>query len=586
MSIYTVFLSTITQTKQSAMNFGYKLIKSKDLENLLIKTDLFHKEASLATQFIKALGSAESNNLLLSEEFEQSTNNELLQELKLLEVKLRNVAEEEKQRNWSAIGLANFSQLLREHDDDLEKLTSSFLSKLVAYVNANQGSIFVKTELNGRIVLEQKACYAYDRKKFVTAIIEIGEGILGQTFLEKETTLLTEVPDNYVHITSGLGDATPRSLVLVPIKVNDDVLGILELASFSVFPAHVVQFLEKVCESLASTISSAQIKIQTNELLKESQLKTEQMKSQEEELRQNLEELQATQEEMERKQRELDQKGNLIQLILDNLPIPTFVKDDQGVYTMVNKAQASLLGLLEDKIIGRDDTFFTSNEKERSEIKKTDIDALHSIKPVVLPTQSFTTPEGRNYIFKTTKVSFLNTITNKRNVIGISIDLSDRIKLEQKMLSERVVQQNNVLIDLAGRQRMLSQKIGFLCEMICRGNSQHVPSLRKAIDLHDHSLEVIKNGGWPIDIEVQVPLEKAHAELLPFIRRVEDVWLPFKESADKITTLGAITSSKQTLSLEETILIIEENGDKLLQVNNQLLIQYKKITQKELSIEE
>ena len=567
------------------MGFVYRLIKSKDLERLIGRNELFETEAALATQFIKALGSAESSSLLSSEEFESSSNNELLQELKSLEEKLRIVAEEERQRNWAAIGLANFSQLLREHDNDLEKLTSVFLSKLVAYVNANQGSIFVKTELNGRIVLEQKACYAYDRKKFVTSVIELGEGILGQTFLENETTLLTEVPENYVHITSGLGDATPRSLVLVPIKVNEDILGILELASFSIFPDHVVQFLEKVCESLASTISSAQIKIQTHNLLIESQEKTEQMKSQEEELRQNLEELQATQEEMYRKQLELDQKSNLIQLILDNLPIPTFVKDDQGVYTMVNKAQASLLGLAESKIIGKDDTFFTNNEKERAEIKRTDIDALQSVKPIELPTQSFTTAEGRNYIFKTTKVSFLNTITNKRNVIGISIDLSDRIKLEQKMLSERVVQQNNVLIDLAGRQRMLSQKISFLCEMICRGNTQHVPSLRKAIDLHDHSLEVIKNGGWPMDIEAQVPLEKAHAELLPFIKVVEDVWLPFKEAADKIATLGAITSSKQTSSLEQTILIIEENGDQLLQVNNQLLIQYKKITQKELAIE-
>lgn len=568
------------------MGFRYTLAKKKDLENLLSKTELFQSEVALATQFIKALGSAESSKLLSSEEFEKSTNNELLQELKLLEEKLRKVAEEEKQRNWSAIGLANFSHLLREHDDDLEKLTSIFLSKLVAYVNANQGSVFVKTELNGRIVLEQKACYAYDRKKFVTAIIEIGEGILGQTYLEKETTFLTEVPDNYVHITSGLGDATPRSLVLVPIKINEEVLGILELASFSVFPAHVVQFLEKVCESLASTISSAQIKIQTHQLLIESQEKTEQMKSQEEELRQNLEELQATQEQMERKQRELDQKGNLIQLILDNLPIPTFVKDDKGVYTMVNKAQTTLLNLTESEIIGKDDTFFTTDEKERSEIKKSDIDALHSLKPIELPTQSFTTSEGRNFIFKTTKVSFLNTITNKRNVIGISIDLTDRIKLEQKLLSERVVQQNNVLIDLAGRQRMLSQKISFLCEMICRGNTQHVPNLRKAIDLHDHSLEVIKNGGWPMDIEAHVPIEKAHTELLPFIKIVEDVWLPFKEAADKIATLGAITSSIQTASLEETILIIEENGDKLLQVNNQLLIQYKKITQKELSLEQ
>ena len=113
------------------MGFVYRLIKSKDLERLIGRNELFETEAALATQFIKALGSAESSSLLSSEEFESSSNNELLQELKSLEEKLRIVAEEERQRNWAAIGLANFSQLLREHDNDLEKLTSVMLCTMI-----------------------------------------------------------------------------------------------------------------------------------------------------------------------------------------------------------------------------------------------------------------------------------------------------------------------------------------------------------------------------------------------------------------------------------------------------------------------
>ncbi len=538
---------------------------------------------SLATQFIKAIGSQDSG--LWTEEHEEA-DNQLMQELKLLQQKLKEVAKEEKQRTWQAEGQAIFGQIIRNNQDDLEKLTSLILSKLVAYINANQGSVFIAKELEGRTVLEQIASYAYGRKKFQTCILEIGEGLLGQTFLEKETTFLSDVPDGYVYISSGLGEATPNCVIIIPIKINEVVLGVLELASFSVFPKHVVDFLEKVTESLASAISSVKVAEKTKRLLQETQEQSELMRAQEEELRQNMEEMQATHEEMMRKQKELDQKSNLIKLILDNLPIPTFVKDENGVYTLVNKAQAQLLNLNESEIIGKDDTFFTTKEDERVEIRRTDIAALLANKAIELPMQSFTTKNGRTYVFKTTKVSFENSVTEKRNIIGISIDMTDRINLEKKMLSEKVVQQNNVIIDLAGRQRMLSQKIGFYCEMICRGQKQHVNGLRKLIDLHDHSLETIKFGGWPIDMEAQVPIEKANEELLPYIEKIETVWLRFKEAADQIVALGGVESPAQIATLENIIVVIEENGEALLKANNQLLMQYKILAEKELDINE
>jgi PAS domain S-box-containing protein len=560
----------------------YRLVDGSAHQHLLLQNASQKEEIDLASQFITAIGLGTSSEWLEQQSDKAILENALIKQLTGLQQKLSAVAEEEKQRNWTAEGLAMFAQILRNNEENIEKLMNRLLSKIVTYIQANQGSLFVAEEQDGRTVLEQVACYAYGRTKYFQQTILPGEGLLGQTFLEKETIFLTDVPSDYVSITSGLGEATPNCLVIVPLKVNEKVVGLLELASFYIFPPHVVEFLERLAENTASAIANVKIAQQTRKLLSETQQQTEMMKAQEEELRQNLEELQATQEEMLRKQRQLDQKNELIQLILNNLPIPVFVKDENASYTLVNKSEAELLGCTEKEILGKDDTFFTNNETERAEIKRSDIAALQSVKPIELPMQSFTTPAGKTHFFKTTKVSFLNSVTGKRNIIGISIDLTDRIKLEQKTLSEKVVQQNNVIIDLAGRQRMLSQKIGFYSEMVFRGQMQQAPTLRKAIDLHHHSLEILKVGGWPMEMEALVPLDKAHEALMPFIEKVENVWYPYKEAAEHLISIAIGQSLKKEDELEEAIKCIEDQGEALLKLNNQLLMQYKKITQKEL----
>jgi uncharacterized membrane protein YcgQ (UPF0703/DUF1980 family) len=211
-------------------------------------------------------------------------------------------------RQWSAQGLAMFADILRAHHSDSQKMFDSIVSNLVKYIGANQGALFLIEGENEDRSLHLVATYAYDRKKYIQKTIPVGEGVLGQAVLEKSPVYMTAVPQQYIQITSGLGDAPPRSLLVSPLLVNEEVFGVIELASFQNFEPHVQEFVGRIGESIASTISTVRVSEKTKTLLEELQQQTEEMKSQEEEMRQNMEELVATQEEMQRKEQEYLQR--------------------------------------------------------------------------------------------------------------------------------------------------------------------------------------------------------------------------------------------------------------------------------------
>lgn len=222
---------------------------------------------------------------------------------------MRKVKEEDERRLWVTDGLANFSDIIRSHQDNLEDLANKCLSFLVKYLSAQQGSIFIiHGEEQHDKHLKLVACYAFDRKKHIEKRIEIGQGVVGQIFLEAEACMLTDIPQNYVHITSGLGESTPGCLLIVPMKYNDEVRAVIEIASFREYAPFEISFVEKAGEFIASAIATAQNNERTQHLLTQFKEQTEELKSQEEEMRQNMEELTATQEEMRRKEQELEKR--------------------------------------------------------------------------------------------------------------------------------------------------------------------------------------------------------------------------------------------------------------------------------------
>ncbi|MBT33685.1 MAG: hypothetical protein CMO01_28815 [Thalassobius sp.] len=247
------------------------------------------------------------NEATVKQAYEQNIRLKKSEEILLESLKtLDDSKEAEQRRLWITEGASKLAKILRSIDNSQE-LFDKILSELIKYLQANQGAFYVveQDEETDPVKIKLVACYAYDRKKFNQQEFEPGEGLLGQCYFEKNIIKLTEIPEDYVDITSGLGEATPRTLIIIPLKLNEQIAGFVEIASFEDIDEYKLAFLERVSENIASTILNNKIHQKTTQLLAKSQEQAHAMRTQEEEMRQNFEELQATQEEMERVQSEL-----------------------------------------------------------------------------------------------------------------------------------------------------------------------------------------------------------------------------------------------------------------------------------------
>ncbi len=232
--------------------------------------------------------------------------------LQAMRENLRRIDDEDNKRNWSNEGFTLFAGILRNNEQNFEEFSYQIISNLVKYLEANQGGIFLLIKENEEEYLELKASFAYNKRKYEEKKVAVGQGLLGQAILERDIIYLKDVPQEYLHITSGLGKATPKCLLIAPLQTNDEVFGAVEIASFQDMEEHQIKFIERLSENIASSIASVRNNENNKKLLDEAKFSQEQMFAQEEQRRQNMEELAATQEIMEKDRRQLQEyKENL-----------------------------------------------------------------------------------------------------------------------------------------------------------------------------------------------------------------------------------------------------------------------------------
>ncbi len=284
-----------------------------------LNRDLY--QISQSFQKIRVFAQNLENNENLDNLTYSDKDNEIIESLVKAQKQAQTIRQQEERRSWVSNGLANFVEILGSDSQDFSITSDILIEKLVKYIKANQGGIFVLNEENEgkEESLELIACYAYDKKKYLRKIIPTDEGLIGQAFQEKQTIYLEQIPEDYIQVKSGLGTATPNYLLLVPLKNDKQSQGVIEIAMFSPLESYHIEFIEKLAETLATTILSAKINSQTKKLLEESQKQRKILQKQEAELVESVEQLQATQEQVNHKQKIAEKQKKELENDLKNI---------------------------------------------------------------------------------------------------------------------------------------------------------------------------------------------------------------------------------------------------------------------------
>lgn len=384
-------------------------------------------------QFVEGLSAGKLDVQISSDDKDDDLISSLVQLQKTLQknqTEENKRREEEQQRQWVTNGVAQFGEILRRNNDNMTELSYDIIRYLVDYVHLVQAGFFLlhtgeEKGDNGRKFFELTAFIAYDRRKYADKQIEWGEGLVGRCALEQKTIHMTEMPKGYITITSGLGEGDPHTLILVPLKANETVYGVIEMATLQPLVRHEIEFLEKTAESIAMTISTVKTNMQTTTLLQETQLQAAKMVEQEESLRQNLEEMRATQEENERK--EIEMKGFIT--AIDHASISLEFSTDGTIQT-VNDNFLRTFGYKREEVLEQNMNifFFREDQGQLDEL-------LHTL------------GQGETYngrvrrrSKKGEEVWLLSTYTPVRDsnddiikVISLENNIADQVKLEREM---------------------------------------------------------------------------------------------------------------------------------------------------------
>ncbi|MFP5245830.1 MAG: response regulator, partial [Thermoanaerobaculia bacterium] len=237
---------------------------------------------------------------------------------------LRETTSRNAEQDWLKTNLAKFTRMM-QGQKNLQNVSQMILSELAPVVGAAHGVFYVMDQSNNDDPrLKLAATYAYKERKHLNKEFRVGESLVGQAAFEKQRILITNAPEDYVQINSGLGEAKPMNIIVLPIVFEGQVLAVMELASFNRFTDTYQSLLDQLTESIGVVLNTIQANMRTEELLAQSQSLAEELQAQQEELtetnkrleqqakslqtseellRQQQEELQQTNEELEEKAR-------------------------------------------------------------------------------------------------------------------------------------------------------------------------------------------------------------------------------------------------------------------------------------------
>jgi PAS domain S-box-containing protein len=267
----------------------------------------------------------------------------------------------EKDETWISDGKDLISNILRINNK-LDELSHEVIVNLIHYTQAIQGALYLFNEEEGKLV--NVSTYAYNRKKYINQEFRVGQGLIGQCAYERDIIYRTEIPDDYVTLTSGiLGDKKPKSLLIVPLITDEKLQGVIEFASLEPeIPALTLRFMRELGEIIARTIFNLRVNQRTEKLLLEAQKMTTELQMNEEQLRQSAEEMRATQEELQRSNEKLETQiievenaQKRLHSLLENASEIISIYDEKMVLKYISPSVTKIFGYTQGEMMkGKD----------------------------------------------------------------------------------------------------------------------------------------------------------------------------------------------------------------------------------------
>jgi len=226
---------------------------------------------------------------------------------------LRETTARNEEQDWLKTNLGRISSIM-QGQRDLQTVTRMIMSELTPTVAAQHGVFYLAdTDAGEDPELRLIASYGYQQRKHLSNRFRAGEGLVGQTALEKKSILITDAPPDYIKISSGLGEASPVNIIDLPVLFEDQVLGVIELASFRPFSEVHRQFLDQLMETIGVVLSTIIANMRTEQLLQQSQQLAHELQSQSEELQTQQDELKRSNQELEEQAQSLKASEELLQ---------------------------------------------------------------------------------------------------------------------------------------------------------------------------------------------------------------------------------------------------------------------------------
>lgn len=418
--------------------------------------------------------------------------------------------EEDRQSNWTSQGINLFGNILRQDNNKLGVLAMRIISTLVDYMNVHQGGLYmVQKEKSGQY-LELIASIGFESTKMQHKTIMPNEGPVGRCLLEKEPVYMDDIPTDYPPVLSGLGQTQPRSSLIVPMMINEDVVGIIEIGALRPLKTYEIEFVDKIAVSIASTISSAKINVRTAELLEQSKEQADALAQQEEEMRQNMEELQAMQEEATKRELKIQ---TFIDAAKNSMLYVEY--DIEGKIVDINNNMLFLFQLSRDQVLGKRNGYYEFSTGNQNSYEKL---WANLKKGQMVENVFYSKHGGRDYYLKEYYYPLLNEAGKPFKVVNIAFDITEEKRKEIQLA--KLKEEYSKIKETVVEHKRKVKTITTINEVLDKGQHFEYVDLSHLRKVYKDDLRKIQNivGIYIDTIPRQIDELKANSEELNVLR--------------------------------------------------------------------